>query len=109
MADSHVTINVGGILCNVYNKSRALSSKLPIGVLIATHGRGGSQEDLKELVNGVIVTCEEKRAQGKKQKRALVVVTFVCCGSIPFRRTLRPDVCCLVSTGPTQSCEQDGR
>src|SRR5690349_4320694 len=94
MSDSPATINVGGILCKVYNKARALSSGLPVGVLIATHGRGGSQDDLKELVEGVIATCEEE-ARGNKQKRALVVVTLVCGQSYPLW-SQRADVCRLL-------------
>lgn len=74
----HERINMGGIHTVVYNLPAALVSPLPVTVLIATHGRGGDQFDLKKLVKGSLgkIDALEKEAGGKR-KRELVVVTLV--------------------------------
>ncbi|KAI5452029.1 hypothetical protein NCC49_001325 [Naganishia albida] len=73
----HERINMGGIHTVVYNLPAALVSPLPVTVLIATHGRGGDQFDLKKLVKGSLgkIDALEKEAGGKR-KRELVVVTL---------------------------------
>ncbi len=79
MPSPPISINVGGILCKVYNKPEALKTGLPIGVLIAAHGRGEDQDGMKSLVEGVLETCD-REARGGVATRALVVVTFVSGG-----------------------------
>lgn len=77
----HQRINMGGIHTAVYNLPAALESSLPVTVLIATHGRGGHQFDLKKLIKGSLKKIDTlEREAGGKRKRELVVVTLVSRG-----------------------------
>lgn len=76
MGPSIEGVNVGGLLCKVYNKREAVERDLPIAVLLAAHGRGEDQDALKRLVEGVIATCDEAAKAGKAEA-ALIVVTMV--------------------------------
>lgn len=76
----HQRFNMGGIHTAVYNLPAALESTLPVTVLIATHGRGGHQFDLKKLIKGSlekIDSLEKGAGAGGKRRRELVVVTLV--------------------------------
>lgn len=76
----HQRVNMGGIHTAVYKLPAALESSLPVRVLIATHGRGGHQFDLKKLIKGSLekIDALEKGAGADgKRKRELVVVTLV--------------------------------
>lgn len=75
MSDT-ATFNVGGLRVTVYNLSAALSSSLPVGILIAAHGRLQNQSSLKTLSKRAVEISQGHEQKGEKARRSLVVVTL---------------------------------
>jgi hypothetical protein len=73
------TLNVAGLLTNVYARSdlRDKRTSEPIVVLFFLHGRGGSADDADPTARAAFAWVAEKQASSKRSPREFIVVTFV--------------------------------
>ena len=75
------TLNVAGLLTNVYARSDHSNSSEPIVVLFFLHGRGESADSLDSTARGAFAWVDEKQASSSKRSpsppRDFIVVTFV--------------------------------
>jgi hypothetical protein len=74
------TLNVAGLLTNVYARSdlRDKRSSVPIVVLFFLHGRGESADDnVDPIARAAFAWVAEKQASSKRSPRDFIVVTFV--------------------------------
>ena len=73
------TINVAGLLTNVYSRSdlRNKSSPEPIVVLFILHGRLDSSDTVDPTARAAFAWAAERQASSKQNPRDFVAVTFV--------------------------------
>ena len=74
------TLNVAGLLTNVYARSNNSNSSEPIVVLFFLHGRGESADTVDSTARAAFAWVDEKRASYLKRSappRDFMVVTFV--------------------------------
>ncbi|KAK4689374.1 hypothetical protein P7C73_g716, partial [Tremellales sp. Uapishka_1] len=76
-AVSHTTCNIVGLEVDVYGLDEIRSSPLPLGILIATHGRLGNKTNMASFAQGIIGCTAEIASHGsQKRKRDLIVVSL---------------------------------
>lgn len=106
------TLNVAGLLTNVYARSNHSNSSEPLVVLFFLHGRGENADTVDSTARAAFAWVDKKQASYSKRNappRDFIVVTFVR----GFLRAgllsqdddhdLRND-----STGPAESWPEDG-
>jgi hypothetical protein len=74
------TLNVAGLLTNVYARSNHSNSSEPIVVLFFLHGRGENVDNVDSTARAAFAWVDEKQASYSKRSippRDFMVVTFV--------------------------------
>jgi hypothetical protein len=74
------SLNVAGLLTNVYARSNHSDSSEPAVVLFFLHGRGENADSVDPTARAAFAWVDEKRASSSKQSpppRDFMVVTFV--------------------------------
>jgi hypothetical protein len=74
------TLNVAGLLTNVYARSNHSNSSEPIVVLFFLHGRGENADCVDATARAAFAWVDEKQASPSKRSappRDFIVVTFV--------------------------------
>jgi hypothetical protein len=74
------TLNVAGLLTNVYARSNHSNPSEPIVVLFFLHGRGESADGYDSTARATFAWVDEKKASSSKRSpppRDFIVVTFV--------------------------------
>jgi len=74
------TLNVAGLLTNVYARSNRSNSSEPVVVLFFLHGRGENADGVDSTARAAFAWVDEKQASSSKRSpapRDFIVVTFV--------------------------------
>jgi hypothetical protein len=74
------SLNVAGLLTNVYARSDHSDSSKPVVVLFFLHGRGEDADSVDPTARAAFAWVDEKQASSSKQSpppRDFIVVTFV--------------------------------
>ena len=79
------TINVAGLLTNVYSRSdlRTKNCSEPVVALFILHGRLDSSDTVDPAARAAFAWAAERQASSKQDPRDFVVVTFVRWVSLP--------------------------
>ena len=74
------TLNIAGLLTNVYARSTRSNSSEPIVVLFFLHGRGENADSVESTARAAFAWVDEKQASSSEQSappRDFIVVAFV--------------------------------